>query len=126
MSDDNGVQRVPETQIMPGTTGTAFDRDNLANFYARRHMDIDSGVVQIFHLPTNAPSREIRFLEVNRMISETTPPEPIDFGVDIGSAEAHTLYVLDVTPAQWEAIQQGTMPLPAGWTLEGSRELGRR
>jgi len=89
-------------------------------------MDIDNAVVEILHLPTNAPPREIRFLEVNRMISEMTPPEPIDFGVNIGGDDAHTLYVLDVTPAQWEAIQAGTIPMPAGWTLEGSQELGRR
>lgn len=111
---------------MPATTGTAFDRDALARWYAQRHMDIDNGVMQILYLPTDAPPREIRFLEVNGMISETTPPEPIDFGVDIAGANAHTLYVLDVTPNQWEAIQSGAMHLPAGWTLHGSQELGRR
>jgi hypothetical protein len=88
-------------------------------------MDTDDGVVRILYLPKNAPPREIRFLEVNRMISET-PPEPIDFGVSISGADAHTLYVLDVTPAQWQAIHAGTIPLPAEWTLEGSQELGRR
>ena len=87
-------------------------------------MDIDSGVVSIHYLPTNAPPREIRFLEVNRLISETTPLEPIDFGVDIGNSNAHTLYVLDVTPAQWDAIHRGEMPLPDGWTLDGSQPLG--
>ncbi len=60
------------------------------------------------------------------MISETTPPEPVDFGVDINGADAHTLYVLDVTPAQWDALQKGEMPLPAGWTLDGKQVLGRR
>jgi hypothetical protein len=66
-------------------------------------------------------------LEVNRMISETTTPEPIDFGVDIGGADAHTLYVLDVTPSQWEASQRSEMGLPAGWVLDDeSQELGQR
>ncbi len=111
---------------MVGTTVNAFDRDNRAKWYAQRHMEIDDGVVRILYLPTNSPAREIRFLEINRMISETTQPEPIDFGVDIGGADAHTLYVLDVTPAQWQAIQAGQMRLPAGWTLDGSQELGRR
>ena len=113
---------------MPGSTRTvtAFDRDGLARWYAQRHMDIDNAVVEILHLPTNAPPREIRFLEVNRLISEMTPSEPIDFGVNFGGDDAHTLYVLDVTPAQWEAIQAGTIPMPDGWTLEGSQELGRR
>jgi len=64
-------------------------------------------------------------LEVNRLISETTPLEPIDFGVAIGGIDAHTLNVLDVTPAQWEAIQKKEVPLPDGWTLDGMQELGR-
>jgi len=111
---------------MPGTTEVTFNRDELARWYAKRHFETDSGVVQILYLPANAPEREIRFLEVNKMISETTPPEPIDFGVDIGGADAHTLYVLDVTPDQWTAIKGGGMPLPVGWTLDGSQELRRR
>lgn len=111
---------------MSMATGTAFDRDRLAIWYANRHMDVDDGVVQIYHLPKGAPPREIRFLEVNRLISETTAPEPIDFGVATDVDDAHTLLVLDVTPAQWEAIQDGDMPLPPGWTLDDSQELRRR
>ena len=111
---------------MPGATEIAFDRDGLAQFYAQRHLATDTGVERIFFLPTNSPDREIRFLEVNRMISEMNPPEPIDFGVDIGGAEAHTLYVLDVTPSQWEAIRRHELLLPNGWTLEGHQELARR
>jgi hypothetical protein len=111
---------------MASATETTFDRDELAKWYAKRHMDIDDGVMQILYLPKNAPPREIRFLEVNRMISEMTSAEPIDFGVDIGGADAHTLYVLDVTPSQWEALQKKAMPLPVGWTLDESQELARR
>jgi hypothetical protein len=111
---------------MPGTTDTTFDRDGLARWYAQRHLATDTGVERIFFLPTNAPPREIRFLEINRLISEMTHPEAIDFGVDIGGAEAHTLYVLDITPSQWDAIQRHEIPLPAGWDLEGIQELGRR
>ena len=107
-------------------TAETFDRDNLARWYARRHLDTDAGVERILFLPKNAPPREIRFLEVNRLISEMTPPEPIDFGVDIGGAEAHTLYVLDVTPSQWDAIQRNELSLPAGWTLEDAEAIGKR
>ena len=110
---------------MPGTTETEFDRDSLARWYGQRHFETDTGVERIFYLPTNAPSREVRLLEVNKMISETTPVEPIDFGVDIRGPEGHTLYVLDVTPAQWEAIQSQELPLPADWTLNGSQEIPR-
>ncbi len=111
---------------MPGATGTAFDRDALAQWYARRHLETDSGVEEIYYLPANAPPREIRLLEVNRLISETTPLEPIDFGVDVGGAEGHTLYVLDVTPAQWLAVRNGETPLPAEWTLDNAQMIAKR
>ncbi len=104
----------------------AYDRDTLAKWYAARHFKTDSGVEKVFYLPVGAPEREIRLLEVNDLISETTPLEPIDFGVDIGGAGAHTLNVLDVTPGQWEGIASARIPLPAGWTLEGIQELGKR
>ena len=111
---------------MAGITETTFDREGLARWYAKRHFAIDIGVQRIFFLPKNVPPREIRLLEVNGMIPETTPLEPIDFGVDIDSPEAHTLYVLDITPAQWESIQsQGLPPLPAGWTLDDVQEISR-
>ena len=110
---------------MASTTKAAFDRDKLAEWYAKRHLKTDSGVERICYLPTNASAREIRFLEVNRLISETSDPEPIDFGVDIDDTNAHTLFVLDVTPAQWKAIQKNKMPLPPGWTLDGSRPFSK-
>jgi hypothetical protein len=110
---------------MAATTATAFDRDKLANWYAKRHFAIDSGVERIFYLPTNAPARDIRFLEVNRLVPELTNPEPIDFGVDADGADSHTLLVLDVTPSQWEAISTHQMPLPPGWTLDGAQSFSR-
>lgn len=111
---------------MPGTTAIATDRDGLARYYAARHMDFDEAVVRILHLPTNAHAREIRFLEVNRLISEMMPLEALDFGVAIDGDNRHRLCVLDVTPSQWDAIEAGILPLPSGWTLEGKQELGRR
>jgi hypothetical protein len=110
---------------MSSIAEAAFDRDGHAAWYARRHLEIDDGVERIFYLPTNAPDREIRLIEVNRLISGATPPEPIDFGVNTGGEDAHTLYVLDVTPEQWESIVSRRMSLPDGWTLDGSCELGR-
>ncbi len=107
------------------TAGTNFDRNAMARWYARRHLDTDSGVVEVHYLPTNAAETEIRFLEVNNLISETTPLEPIDFGVGIEGADRHTLVVLDVTPGQWQAIQTGHLRLPDGWTLDGQVTFGR-
>ncbi len=110
---------------MSTATSVAFDRDSWASFYAKRHLDIDDAVEQIFYLPENAPAREIRFLEVNRSISEMSPPEPIDFGVDTGGVDEHKLYVLDVTPAQWKQLQDDNLSLPDGWTLAGCQAFDR-
>ncbi len=100
---------------------TQFDRDAFAKWYAKRHLEIDPGVVEIHYLPTAAPAREVRLLEVNRLIPEQLDAglEPIDFGVDIGGTEGHTLVVLDVTPRQWAEIESGRLPLPAGWRQDG-------
>ncbi len=100
---------------------TRFDRDRLARRYAQRHFHTDPGIQQIVYLPAESPEREIRLLEINGSIIEREegPLEPIDFGVDIGHAEGHTLMVLDVTPAQWRKIEAKRLELPQGWSLAG-------
>jgi len=105
---------------MPAAT---FNRDSIAATYAKRHKNTDPAIRAIHYLPTGAPPNEIRFVEVNEAITGTASPEPIDFGVDFGTPNAHKLVVFDVTPEQWDAVRKGTLPLPGGWTLEGSREI---
>ena len=99
-----------------------FDRDRMARWYAHEHLKTDPGVRAIYYLPTNAPEREIRFVEVNNLIADRTGNalEPIDFGVDTGSDSEHKLLILDVTPSQWERIQQSSLSLPQDWSLNGS------
>src|SRR4051812_23407676 len=102
-----------------------FDRDAIAAAYARRHKQTDPAIREIHYLPSNAPSNEIRLVEVNGAITAAGNPEPIDFGVDGGTDNEHKLIVFDVTPAQWEAIQTGTLNLPPGWTLKDSQEISK-
>src|SRR5438874_7461093 len=104
-----------------------FDRDKLARWYAHRHYKTDQAIQEVVYLPANAPEREIRLVEVNGSIAEQKEPlEPIDFGVDIGGAEGHTLMVLDVNPAQWKKIGKNKLALPPGWSLQGSVSIPRR
>ena len=104
------------------------DRDGLARWYASEHLKTDPGVRAIYYLPTNAPEREIRFVEVNELIAERDDDslEPFDFGVDIGSETEHKLYVLDVTPSQWGRLSQSLLALPSGWELRDAEVIGRR
>lgn len=97
-----------------------FNRDSWASWYAEQHLNTDSAIEKIFYLPTNADEREIRFVEINTLIGDRTEDslEPIDFGIDMGTDNAHKLIVLDVTPAQWQQIQSATLSLPDGWSLD--------
>lgn len=104
---------------------TEFDRDEMARWYAGRHLKTDSGIQAIYYLPEQATKREIRLIEINGLMAsrDQDPLEPIDFGVDTGSEAGHSLFVLDVTPSQWERIRANELPLPAGWTLDGATQF---
>lgn len=104
-----------------------FNRDKLAQWYAEKHLKTDPATREIFYLPNGSPEREIRLLEINDQIAERheDPLEPIDFGVDIGSAEGHTLFVLDVTPSQWTKINNRQLRLPHNWSLEDAVPIAR-
>jgi hypothetical protein len=84
-------------------------------------------VQSVYYLPSGAGEREIRFIEVNTLIGEQTDDalEPIDFGIDIGTENAHKLYVLDVTESQWLRMRSGNLALPLGWSLAGSIPYAR-
>jgi hypothetical protein len=105
-----------------------FNRDAMAKWYAKQHLQTDPGIRQIYYLPKGASDREIRFVEVNRLIAELNDDalEPLDFGVDTGAESEHKLFVLDVTPSQWDAISRGALALPAGWKLDDAIVFNKR
>jgi hypothetical protein len=111
--------RMGEVHRMPATQ---FDRDSMAQWYAEQHLETDPGIVSVHYLPENAGEREIRLIEVNKLIGDRTDDafEPIDFGVDAGTESEHKLFVLDVTPEQWERITNRALQLPKGWSLDGA------
>jgi hypothetical protein len=101
---------------------TQFDRDSMARWYAKQHLKTDPGIRSVYYLPTNAPDREIRLVEINELVADRNDDtlEPIDFGVDTGMESEHRLLVLDVTPGQWDRIRESLLALPQGWSLEGA------
>jgi hypothetical protein len=106
---------------------TQFNKDEMARWYAGRHLNTDPGIRTVYFLPAGGTERDIRFLEVNDLMAvrENDPLEPIDFGVDVGGSDSHTLLVLDVTPAQWDRIRRGELALPHGWSLDGAIAFSR-
>jgi len=107
---------------------TQFDRDSMARWYAKRHLRTDPAIRAVYYLPTNSPSREIRFIEVNELIADRNDEtlEPVDFGVDTGTESEHRLLVLDVTPAQWDRIRAIPSALPPGWSLDHAVDLSQQ
>ena len=105
---------------------TQFDRDSMASWYAREHLKTDPGILAVYYLPTDADDREIRFVEINNLIGDRNDDvlEPIDFGVDAGTDTAHKLFVLDVTPEQWERIRTQRLSLPGKWSLQDAIHYG--
>jgi hypothetical protein len=98
-----------------------FDRNTYAERYAKRHLKTDPGIRKIYYLPEGAPEREIRLLEVNELMSSNAEDlEPLDFGVDVGNPNGHTLLVLDVTPSEWDSIGENPSRLPPGWMLDNA------
>jgi hypothetical protein len=106
---------------------TQFDRDSMARWYAKQHLKTDPGIVSVYYLPKNAGEREIRFIEINNLIGDRNDDalEPIDFGVDTGMDTAHKLFVLDVTPDQWDRIRASKLRLPTNWALDDAIQFGQ-
>lgn len=100
-----------------------FDQVAMANLYTQQHLKIDTGIEFVFHLPSGASEREIRLLEVNNLVADILPLEAIDFGVNRDMPDEHSLCVLDITPQQWQGVQDGKLNLPPGWKLDGKRQL---
>ena len=101
-------------------SATQFDRNSMAQWYATEHLKTDPGIVAVYFLPKNASDREIRFVEINNLIGDRNDDilEPINFGIDTGTETEHKLYVLDVTPEQWDRIRSNSLGLPGDWSIE--------
>jgi hypothetical protein len=116
------VQR--HSQERPPQRG--MNKEDFSRWIAQQHFDIDKGISRILYLPTGAPEKEVRLLEVNELASipENAPLEAVDFRPDIDGID-YSLFVVDVTPQQFERVKRGDIPLPKGWSLEKCVDLPR-
>jgi hypothetical protein len=103
-----------------------IDRDRFARWIGKRHYDIDKGITRVVYLPDNAPPDELRLLEVNSLaaIPENAPVTAVDFMPDIEGIH-YKLFVADVTPGQFDAIEREELALPEGWSLHDRQDIIR-
>lgn len=96
--------------------------EKAVKFLVNDNFEVEDGLERIVWLRHGAGDK-IRLIEVNRN------------GFPIGRIEAFYFspseevpfktYLADVTPEEWQQILSGEIPLPDGWSLEGSREFLR-
>ena len=101
------------------------NRDDVAAWVARRHFIADSSVQEVWYLPSQAPSQEIRLLELSdRLTVSEAKAEAVDFGLDVEGA-SFRLFVADISSEQLALIKQDSSHLPTGWSLDGSQRWKR-
>ncbi|MBX9679007.1 MAG: hypothetical protein K2X38_09610 [Gemmataceae bacterium] len=127
LDDADAAQKVRQTMSEPKKPTKTSDRDEIAQWIAKRHFNVDAAVRQIWFLPAESPPDEFRFLEVNdRFASESQHVEPIDMGFDVDGS-SFRLLVADVSGTQLEQIKSKPATLlPSGWSLRNAIVWGRR
>lgn len=96
-------------------------KDEVARELARKHYQIETGLTGIFRITCAAevelrPTEPIKLLEVN----ENTVPSgimPIQFGPSPASGLTYPSIIVEVTPDEFQQIQDQRLPLPHGWQV---------
>src|SRR4051794_19641551 len=96
-------------------------KEEEAKTLAEMHYQVEAGVTQIFRLTGAAeievrPTEPIKLLEVN----ENTVPSgimPIQFGPSPVSGLYYSSVILEVTPEEFQKIQNEELKLPNGWVV---------
>lgn len=102
-------------------------RDQVAEWVAKRHMEADGAIHQVWFLRSGSPADEIRLLEVSeRFTGAAATVEPVDFGLDVDGAK-YKLVVADISAEQLERMKADPAEsLPKGWRLDDAAVWGRR
>ena len=98
------------------------EKNDEARQLAEKHYLLEAGMLRIFRLTAGAEAERneaepIKLLEVN----ESTIPAgimPIQFGPAPALGVHYSSIILEVTPEEFDKIDSGELPLPAGWKIE--------
>lgn len=101
-------------------------KDEIAAELIAWHFKIEPELMVVYRILSateDASNEPIKLLEVNRATVPTGRVVPFAFGP---AAEiAYSSVVAEVTPTELESIREGTIPLPAGWTLASAKQFAR-
>jgi hypothetical protein len=127
LEDADFAARIRKKMSAPNEPTRGSNRDQIAEWVAKRHMGADGGISQVWFLNAGSPADEFRLLEVSeRFTGEAAKVEPIDFGLDIAGAK-YRLLVADVSTEQLNKIKTDpAKSLPQGWKIDGALVWDRR
>jgi hypothetical protein len=121
---DGEAGRITETGVWVEASAEGEDamiasKEDVALDLARSHAEAEPGIKAIYRLMTaneDSDAEPIKLLEVNENTVEQGI-EPIRFGPDEASGVYFASVVVDVSPREFEAIQQRRLSLPHGWSV---------
>ena len=108
-----------------GEEAMIASKEDVALDLARSHAEAEPGIKFIYRLITaneGSDAEPIKLLEVNENTVEQGI-EPIRFGPDEAGGVYFASVVVDVSPREFEAIRQGRLSLPPGWSV-GPKLIG--
>jgi hypothetical protein len=105
-----------------GKMSMNHDIEKLVASIVQEHFDLEEDLAQIIWLQKGTAS-EIRLLEVNRNTAVTGMVEV--FGFAPSADVPYPLRIAEITPEEWERVQNGEIALPENWTLEDAEIFTR-
>ena len=96
-------------------------KDEEARELARMHYQVETGMTQIFRITGSfdvevRPTEPIKLLEVNTN-TVASGIMPIQFGPSPASGLHYPSIILEVTPDEFQRIQNDELKLPNGWKV---------
>jgi len=88
----------------------------------QEHFELEEDLEQIIWLK-KGPVSEIRLLEVNRDTAATGMVEV--FGFAPSADIPYPLRIAEITPEEWERVQNGEISLPESWSLDNAEIFTR-
>jgi hypothetical protein len=89
--------------------------ERLARELARAHRESDESITGIYFARDHA-GREIRLVEVSSEVDTTNEVLPVRFGARPDLRMPRPSVIVLLSAEEWDALQQGALSLPTGWT----------
>ncbi len=101
---------------------TNHNLEKLVATLVQEHFDLETDLERIVWLK-KGPASEIRLLEINRNTASTGMVEA--FGFAPSTDVPYPLRIAEITPHEWERVQNGEISLPESWSLEDAEIFTR-